>query len=326
MRKIILSLMLISFISSAVANAGQLQKLIDAAQPNSTITVKKGVYKEPIVIKKPLKLICEKGAVIDGLGKDDVVTIKNTKDVLIKGCVLRHSGTHGWKMDAGVKIVNARNCTVENNRILDCLYGIVTKTAKNCKLIGNEIASKKGYSEGAKGDAIRLWWSPNVLVKDNYVHDSRDVTSMFSNGVVFENNRVENSHIGTMVVNSNANRIIGFKGKNNEVSLLLNCAEDCTIKDFNIKDDGKYRGLVMIRASNTHVSNGLIENCKKGLVVNLSPAKAGTKNYFDNIKLHNNEIGIYIHTTAKQRSRNIFRNIEYKNNKTNFMDEWKTHK
>jgi len=225
-----------------------------------------------------------------------------------------------------VKIVNARNCTVENNRILDCLYGIVTKTAKNCKLIGNEIASKKGYSEGAKGDAIRLWWSPNVLVKDNYVHDSRDVTSMFSNGVVFENNRVENSHIGTMVVNSNANRIIGFKGKNNEVSLLLNCAEDCTIKDFNIKDDGKYRGLVMIRASNTHVSNGLIENCKKGLVVNLSPAKAGTKNYFDNIKLHNNEIGIYIHTTAKQRSRNIFRNIEYKNNKTNFMDEWKTHK
>ncbi len=312
--------------ASSLAGTNSIQEMIDKAQPGATIKIKKGVYKGAIAIKKPLTIICEKGTIIDGEGKEDVVTIKNAKNVTLEGCTLKNSGTHGWKMDAGIKLIKVKDSLIKGNKIVDCLYGIVTKTTKNTKIIENEITSKKGYSEGAKGDAIRLWWSPNNIVKANHVYNSRDITSMFSNNVVFENNRVENSHIGTMIVNSNGNKIIGFKGKDNEVSLLLNCAEDTEIKDFHIVDSGKYRGVVLIRASNTHVLDGTIEKCKKGLVVNLSPAKAGTKNYFKNLKIYNNEVGIYLHTTAKQRARNVFEKIDYKNNKTDLMDEWKTHK
>ncbi len=326
MKKIVVFLAAFTICLSSYSKANTLQTMIDKAQPGSTINIKKGTYKGAVTISKPLKVICEKGAVIDGQAKDDVVTIKNTKNVTLQGCILQNSGTHGWKMDSGIKLIKVKDSVIKNNKIVNCLYGIVTKTAKKIKIIGNEITSKKGYTEGAMGDAIRLWWSPNNLVKDNYIHNSRDVTSMFSNSVVFENNRVENSHIGTMIVNSNKNKIIGFKGKDNEVSILLNSADDTIIKDFNVKGNDKYRGVVFIRASATHISNGLIEHCKKGLVINLSPAEAGTKNYFDNIKIIDNKIGIYIHTTAKQRKRNIFKNIVYKNNKTNFMDEWKTHK
>ncbi len=325
MKKIIVAFLTLSFSIPAMANQN-LQTLINKAQPNSTITVKKGLYKGAITIIKPLTVICEKGAIIDGEAKDDVVTIKNTKNVTINGCILQNSGTHGWKMDAGIKLIKVKEITIKNNKILNCLYGIVAKTAKKVKILGNEITSKKGYSEGAMGDAIRLWWSPKNIIKNNYIHNSRDVTSMFSNNVVFENNRIENSHIGTMIVNSNNNKIIGFKGKNNEVGILLNCAENTVVKNFNVTGNDKYRGVVYIRASNTRTSDGLIEHCKKGLVVNLSPAEAGTKNYFHNIKIYKNNIGIYIHTTAKQRKRNIFEKIDYKENTTNFMDELKTHK
>jgi len=326
MKKIIVFLAVFVISVSFNSKASSLQAMIDKAQPNSTINIKKGVHKGAITINKPLKVICEKGAIIDGEAKDDVVTIKNTKNVILQGCILQNSGTHGWKMDSGIKLIKVKDSVIKNNKIVNCLYGIVAKTAKKIKIIGNEISSKKGYTEGAMGDAIRLWWSPDNLIKSNYIHNSRDITSMFSKGVVFENNRVENSHIGTMIVNSNKNKIIGFKGKDNEVSILINSANGTTIKDFNVKGNNKYRGVVFIEASDTHISNGLIENCTKGLVINLSPVKANTKNYFDNIRIVNNKIGIYMHTTAKQVKRNIFKNIVYKNNKTNYMDELKTHK
>ncbi len=326
MKKIAVFLAAFIISLSSYSKANTLQAMIDKAQPGSTINIKKGMYKGAITINKPLKVICQKGAVIDGQAKDDVVTIKNTKNVIFQGCIIQNSGTHGWKMDSGIKLIKVKDSVIKNNKIINCLYGIVAKTAKKVKIIGNEIASKEGYTEGAMGDAIRLWWSPDNLVKDNYIHNSRDVTSMFSNSVVFENNRVENSHIGTMIVNSNKNKIIGFKSKNNEVGILLNSAHDTTIRDFNVKGSNKYRGVVFIEASNTHISNGLIEHCTKGLVINLSPVKVGTKNYFNNIKIVGNRIGIYTHTTAKQRKRNVFKNIVYKSNKTNFMDELKTHK
>ncbi len=327
MKKIILTLSVMAIsLSTLSAKGNTLQTIINKAESESTITVKKGLHKGAIVIKKPLKVICEKGAIIDGEGKDDVVTIKNTKNVILQGCILRNSGTHGWKMDSGIKLIKVKDSVIKNNKIENCLYGIVAKTTKNVKIIGNEIASKKGYSEGAMGDAIRLWWSPDNIVEKNYIHNSRDVTSMFSNNVVFKDNRVENSHIGVMVVNSNKNKIIGFKGKDNEVGILLNCADDTRIENFKVTGNNKYRGVVFIEASNTHTSNGLIQHCRKGLVINLSPSKAGTKNYFDNLKIYNNQIGIYMHTTKKQRARNILKNIVYKNNKTDFMDELKAHK
>ena len=129
-----------------------------------------------------------------------------------------------------------------------------------------------------------------------------------------------------MIQNSNKNKIINYKGIENEVGILLNSAEGTEIKGFFIKDKNKYRGVVLVRASDTQIKNGKIESCKKGLVLNLSPVKRGTKNYIEDIKLVKNVIGIYLHTTAEQRNRNIFKNVEYVSNKTNLMDEWKTHK
>jgi len=321
LKKILVAIIVMGF--GITSFAGSLQSMIDSAKSGSTISLKKKVYKGGIVIKKTITLNCN-GATIDAGGKKDVVAIKMAKDVVLKNCILRNSGSSGWRMDAGIKLVGAKNAKILNNKIEDCLYGIVAKNAKGVLIKGNEIASKQ-YSEGVKGDAIRLWWSSNGKVVGNYVHDSRDVVSIFSNNVVFDSNRVVNSHIGTMIQNSNKNKIINFKSIDNEVGILLNSAEDTVINKFYIKDSSKYRGIVLVRASNTKIKDGKIENCKKGLVLNLSPAKSGTKNFIENIEFVKNSIGVYLHTTAKQRSRNILKNIKYIKNKTNLMDEWKTH-
>ncbi len=322
LREVLITIAVLSF--SINSFAGNLQSVINNAKSGSTVNLKKKVYKGGIVIKKTITLNCN-GATIDAMGKKDVVSIKMAKNVVLENCILKNSGSSGWRMDAGIKLVGAKNAKILNNKIENCLYGIVAKNAKGVLIKGNEIASKP-YSEGVKGDAIRLWWSSNSKVVGNFVHDSRDVVSIFSNDVLFESNKVRNSHIGTMVQNSDRNRIVNFKGVDNEVGILINSSEDTTIEKFFIKDSKKYRGIVLVRASNTHIKSGKIENCKKGLVFNLSPAKSGTKNYLDDVRFVNNLIGIYLHTTAKQRSRNIIKNVRYINNKTNLMDEWKTHK
>ncbi len=323
MKKIFGIVIVFSFCLVGVSFGGDLQSILDNAKPGSVIKLKKGVYKGGIVIKRTITLNCN-GATIDGEGKGDVLTIKRAKNVVVENCVFRNSGSSGWRMDSGIKLVGTKKAVIKNNRIEKCLYGIVAKNAKGTVIEGNDIASKP-YSEGVKGDAIRLWWSGNCKVIKNYIHDSRDVVSIFSNNVVFDGNRVKHSHIGTMIQNSNNNQILNFKGVDNEVNILLNSATNIKIKNFSIKNSGKFRGIVLIRASNTYVEDGIVKGCKKGIVINLSPAKSGTKNYIENIKLVSNKIGIYLHTTAEQRSRNIIKNITYIKNKTNLMDEWKTH-
>ncbi len=321
LRLILVIIVTCGFVASSFA--GTLQKLIDNAHEGATINLHKMIYRGGVVIKKTITLNCN-GATIDAMGRGDVVVIKMAKNVVVENCILENSGSSGWRMDAGVKLLGVRGVRIVNNKIKNCLYGIVAKNAKGALIKGNEIESKP-YSEGEKGDAIRLWWSGNSKVIKNYIHDSRDIVSIFSNDVIFDGNRVENSHIGTMVQNSDRNRILNFRGVDNEVGILINSSADANIKKFYIKDSRKYRGIVLVRASNTIIKDGKVENCSKGIVLNLSPAKRGTKNNIENVELVGNKIGIYLHTTMKQRSRNLFKSIKYVNNTTNLMDEWKTH-
>ena len=304
------------------ANALTLQQLIDKAQKGQTVTLKKGaVYKGGIVIKnKSLKLYCNH-AVIDAASQKDVITIIHSPHTVIKDCVIKNSGSSGWRMDAAIKVVGSKHVTLMNNKIKNCLYGIVAKNSPYLLIEGNEIASKS-FSEGEKGDGIRLWWSSNSRVVDNFIHDSRDVVSIFSNNVVFKGNKAKHSHIGVMIQNSNNNKILDFKGKNNEVNIFLNSSDGTIIKSFSINNNGKYRGVVLVRASDTVVENGKISGCKKALVVNLSPAKAGSRNVFKNIVIENSNIGVYLHTTKEQVKRNIFSNMKYSHNKVNILNEW----
>ncbi len=318
-------LLLFIFVFSSTSYSMSLQQLINSAKSGSVIKLsKKTTYKGGVVINKSITLDC-KGATIDAMGKGDVVSIINASDVTVENCVLNNSGSSGWKMDAGIKLVGAKNAKILNDKIKNCLYGIVAKSSTGVLIKNNEIESKP-YSEGMKGDSIRLWWCGNSKIIGNYIHDSSDVVSIFSNNVVFNSNRVKNSHIGIMIQNSNNNKIMNFSSLDNEVGILVNSSENTQISNFFIKDKGKYRGIVLVEASNTRIENGKIERCKKGLVFNLSPAKKGTKNYVNKVKFVENKIGVYSHTTAKQRRRNIIENVEYINNRINFMDELKSHK
>ena len=89
------------------AMAGTLQERIDAAAPNDTIHLETGVHPGPVVIRKPVKLVGEKGAEIKGNGSGNAVTIK-ADDVTLSGLRISRSGLRLSDDDSAIFITGNR--------------------------------------------------------------------------------------------------------------------------------------------------------------------------------------------------------------------------
>ena len=107
-----------------------LAQAVAAAAPGDVLRLDPGVHSGPIFIDRPLSLLGEPGAVIDGrrLGR--------TLDVRSPGVVIRHlaltgSGLSLEKMDAAIFLEQtATGAVVEDNEIKDNLVGVYIHGAR----------------------------------------------------------------------------------------------------------------------------------------------------------------------------------------------------
>ena len=141
------------------------------------MVVPPGVYPGPLIVAQPVTLIGEPGAVLDGHGAGDVVTV-TAPDVTIRGFTIRNSGDLLDRENAGVTGLAPR-LTVEGNVLEDTLFGVYLKNAPDSVIRGNRIFSKH-LDVARRGDGIRTWYSDRPLVEDNVVTGSRDVVIWFS--------------------------------------------------------------------------------------------------------------------------------------------------
>jgi nitrous oxidase accessory protein len=150
-----------------------LREAIAKAADGSRIIVRGGVYREGrIIIDKKLDLAGEGWPVVDGGGKFQVITVR-ADGVRIRGFVVRHSGTGALGDPAGIKVEGARGCVIENNRVLDDLFGIYLSAASDCIVRDNEVRGHT-VSESFGGNAIHLWNCRHVTVENNRVSGYRD--------------------------------------------------------------------------------------------------------------------------------------------------------
>jgi nitrous oxidase accessory protein len=141
----------------------------------------------------------EPGAVIDGAGQGDVVTISAAK-VTLRGFVIRNSGDSLDQENAGITVL-APQATLEHNRVENALFGIYLKNAPQSVIRANTILPK-ALPEARRGDGIRVWYSEGSLLEGNYVKGTRDVIVWFSSNTVVRNNTVEQSRYGIHTMSS----------------------------------------------------------------------------------------------------------------------------
>ncbi|MFN3977934.1 MAG: nitrous oxide reductase family maturation protein NosD [Sulfurihydrogenibium azorense] len=165
-----------------------IQYAIDVSMPGDKIIVKKGIYKEKILLDKPVSLIGEDYPIIDEELKYQNITVKNVYGFKIEGFDIRNSGMSYVEDIAGLKIEESGNCEISKNKFYNNFFALHLASVYNCKLIGNRIIGQ-AKSEGSSGNAIHIWNSKNIYVFNNYVKGHRD-------GIYFEfvlDSKIENN-------------------------------------------------------------------------------------------------------------------------------------
>jgi nitrous oxidase accessory protein len=151
---------------------------VAAARPGDRVLVRAATWREPtIVIRVPLTLEGEPGAVLDGGGTHGVVLVL-ADDVTIRGLVVRSTGSSQLDDRAGIRVREARNCRITGNRVEQTLFGIFLEKAAHC-LVADNVVRGEPASQGATGNAIQAWQSDTIELARNDVRGHRD-------GIYFE--------------------------------------------------------------------------------------------------------------------------------------------
>jgi nitrous oxidase accessory protein len=164
-----------------VSPGGDVRSLTDAvarAKPGARIVVRRGVYREPmIVVDKPLEIVGDSGAVLDG-GNDHQIMAVKADDVTVRGLTFRNVGVSYTEDRAAIKVVASHNCAITDNRIEHGFFGIYLSAVEGCRIERNVLTADKRDESGA-GNGIHLWSSRRITIADNHVSGHRD-------GIYFE--------------------------------------------------------------------------------------------------------------------------------------------
>lgn len=166
---------------------------IKAAVDKDSILVYPGVYAEGnLVISKSLRIVGINQPVFDGEDKYEIFTVSGS-DVIISGLVLRNSGSSVLRDFAAIKLIDARNITIQNNTILNAYFAIHCGNSTGFTIRNNSITGKK-HGEQNSGNGIHLWKCSEALIENNRVSGHRDgIYFEFVTGSLIRGNTSENN-------------------------------------------------------------------------------------------------------------------------------------
>ncbi|MBL0940678.1 MAG: nitrous oxide reductase family maturation protein NosD [Gemmatimonadaceae bacterium] len=166
---------------SPAPRAGEFARVSDAVvrvTRNGVVRVRAGVYREPtILVKQPLTLVGDSGAVLDGEGQRELMVV-GADSVTIRGMTFRNTGTSQATDRAALRLVEAAGCLIEYNRFENTLFGIYLQRASACLVRHNTLKGMAG-SQTVTGNGLHSWSSRDVVFEDNVIDGHRD-------GIYFE--------------------------------------------------------------------------------------------------------------------------------------------
>lgn len=273
------------------AAAASLQQMIDAAADNATVAPPAGVYREHVVIRKPVVLDGSAGVVLDGGGSGTVLEIA-TSGVTVKSLTLRNSGRLHNQIDAGLRVKGDFN-VVKDVKIENSLFGIDLHQANNNILRRNTIDGQ-GIPADLRGDSIRLWYSTGNEISENHILNSRDFVIWYSSENKIVRNRIHDSRYGIHFMYGHRNKMSDNDIANCVVGVFLMYSNDNAISRNRIVRAWGASGMgVGLKDSSGAVlaDNEIVGNAI-GISLDLSPSDPETPNTFAGNRLAFNGVGI----------------------------------
>lgn len=275
------------------ATSFDLTTTLATAPTNAVIDVPAGIYSGPLIIIKPVMLIAEAGAVIQGNGQGTVVRIE-APDVTLRGFIIRNSGQFLSSEDCGI-LVEAPRSTIESNRLDHVLFGIYLKQSPDSRIIGNQV---RGYDLAlpVRGDGIRLWYSHHCAILDNDVQNSRDNIIWFSKDNVIAQNHFTHDRYGLHLMYDDGLTITNNWLADNFVGAFLmyswHIAFEGNVCVNNRGVSGYGLGIKNVNA--IKVADNRILNNAVGIWMNSSPSALTATNLFKLNILAYNDTGLVL--------------------------------
>lgn len=164
-----------------VSSDGPVRRVSDAirtARPGERILVRRGIYREPlIVVDKPLTIEGDGDAVLDGEGTRAIMLV-TADDVTVRRLRFVRVGIAMTEDRAALRVENVSRCVIEDNRIDDAFFGIYLARVTGCRIARNVLRAST-RSESMSGNGIHLWTARDIEIDDNRVSGHRD-------GIYFE--------------------------------------------------------------------------------------------------------------------------------------------
>ncbi|HEY9220067.1 MAG TPA: nitrous oxide reductase family maturation protein NosD [Lutibacter sp.] len=183
-----------------------IKEAIKIANDGDEILIKKGIYKEQnIVINKPISLIGEKGAVIDGNNVGGILIFK-TSNFTIKGLKIVNVGLSYTIEYSAIKVVKASDFIIENCIFEKVFFGILIEKSKRGIIRNNTITSNR-KGEASSGNGIHIWSGEEMKIYNNEMYGLRDgiYFEFVKNSVVYKNYSHNNIRYGLHFMFSNNN-------------------------------------------------------------------------------------------------------------------------
>lgn len=277
----------------AALSSDRLAARIAAAAPGATIRVPAGIYPGPLVIDKPLTLLGEPGAIIDGGGRGTVVLIK-ASHVTFSGFTVRATGNSLDQENTGIMVLGS-NEQILDDTLENVLFGIYLKASNNSLIADNHITGK-ALPLPIRGDAIRLWYCMNCRIQHNTISQARDIILWFSQHCQIENNLFKNGRYGLHLMYDRDLEITGNALTQNFVGAFLMYSWNITFKQNVLLAN---RGISGYGIGVKNINNLLAEDNRfldneVGIFMNSSPSSLGVTNVFRRNVVAFNDVGLSV--------------------------------
>ena len=279
---------------------------VEAAQEYDTIFIKKGTYFEfNIAITKPLSLIGEEGAVIDGQDKGEIITIQ-ADNVTVKGLTIINVGTSYTTDFAAVRVVESSNFLLENLNLKRLFFGIYLEKAKNGKVLNNRIFGD-AVNEYNSGNGIQLWYCQDITVTGNEVRNVRDgIYLEFSDRILINDNKsIDNLRYGLHFMFSNNDAYRGNIFQNNGAGVAVMFSKNIEMKENIFKENWGTAafGLLLKEINDAEITGNIFEKNTVGINI-----EGSNRINYENNDFRNNGWAIKVRGACYT---NIFKNNNF---------------
>jgi len=248
-----------------------------------TILVKPGVYNsEAVEITKPMVLLGERGAILDGGNKTYVLKLLSDS-VTVSGFEIRNSGRSYTKDYAAIYTYGISHFQILNNQISKSFFGILVEKS-NHGLIQNNIIQGIAKQEDQSGNGIHMWHAQQMKVIKNEVFGMRDgiYLEFVDESRIAENHTHNNVRYGLHFMFSNHDEYMKNIFQNNGAGVAVMFSKFIRMEQNKFMDNwgtASY-GLLLKEIYDGEVTNNTFQENTLGIYVDGSTRVRYTGNNF----------------------------------------------